>query len=125
MPTYKVTRGSADFLKRPNRQCFNSFKPGSGRLEGQAKALAQKAERQEQRGALKVEKRPPEMDLEPVREELLFAVGARDLVWEAVLAKLVFHNRISGEYHIGLTQVLNARLPLVAMIDHHLDISQK
>ena len=60
------------------------------------------------------------MDLEPVREELLVAVGARDLVWQAVLAELVFHNGVGGEYDISLTQLLNACLPLVAMIDDHL-----
>ena len=60
------------------------------------------------------------MDFEPVREELLVAVGARDLVWQAVLAELVFHNGVGGENHIGLAQLLDACLPLVAMIDHHL-----
>lgn len=66
------------------------------------------------------------MDLEPVWEELLVTVGARDLVRQAVLAELIFHDGVGGENHISLAQLLDACLPLVAMIDHNLhSISMK
>ena len=74
----------------------------------------------EQRGRPQSGERLPEMDLEPVREELFVAVGARDLVWQAVLAKLILHNGVGGQHHIGLAQLLYACLSLVAVIDHHL-----
>ena len=62
----------------------------------------------------------PEMDLEPVREELLVAVGARHLIRQAVLAELILHDAVGGQHHIGLLQLLYACLPLVAMVHNHL-----
>ncbi len=62
----------------------------------------------------------PEVDLEPVREELLVAVGARHLVWQAVLAELVLNDAVGGEHHVSLLQLFNAGLPLVAMVHNYL-----
>ena len=60
------------------------------------------------------------MDLEPVREELLVAVGAGDLVWQAVLAELIFNDAVGGQHNVSLLQFLNACLPLVAVIHNYL-----
>ena len=60
------------------------------------------------------------MDLEPIREELLVAVGTGDLVWQAVLAEFVLDNAVGGQHNVCLLQLLNACLPLVAMIYNHL-----
>lgn len=62
----------------------------------------------------------PEVDLEAVRKELLVAVGAGHLVWQAVLAELILHNAVCGQHNIRLRQLLDAGLPLVAMVHHHL-----
>ena len=62
----------------------------------------------------------PEVHFEPVREELLVAVGAGNLVRQAVLAELILHNAIGGQHHISLLKLLYAGLPLVAMVYHHL-----
>lgn len=71
-------------------------------------------------GTPQSQERVPEVDLEPIREELLVAVGAWNLVWQAVLAELVLHNAVGGEHYISLLQLLYACLPLVAMVHHHL-----
>ncbi len=60
------------------------------------------------------------MDLEPVREELLVAICAGDLVWQAVLAELILNDAVGGQHNVSLLQFLNACLPLVAMIHNHL-----
>ncbi len=62
----------------------------------------------------------PEVDLEPVREELLVAVGAGHLVRQAVLAELVLDDAVGGQHNVSLLQFVNACLPLVAMIHNHL-----
>ena len=67
----------------------------------------------------------PEVDLEPVREELLVAVGAGHLVRQAVLAELVLDDAVGGQHNVSLLQFVNACLPLGAMIHNHLQEQSK
>jgi len=67
----------------------------------------------------------PEVDLEPVREELLVAVGAGHLVRQAVLAELILDDAVGGQHNVSLLQFVNACLPLGAMIHNHLQEQSK
>lgn len=91
-------KGQAQNGRKPQSQAhrgIHSKAKGSNKVQSKQAKGSNKGERGKSGKGKNIGKKGktiPKMDLEPVREKLLVAVGAGDFVWQAVLAKLVLHD---------------------------------
>lgn len=95
------TKGKHKARGQPKARHIGKHKTAKGSNKGETKQAkgSNKGEREKVEKGRNIRKKGktiPEMDLEPVRKELLVTVGAGDFVWQAVLAKFILHNGIRG-----------------------------